>query len=100
MGGDLRKLLMGRAAQGVAARFQCPAVEEQAEGLVPSLRAAALLVGPPWVVANDVWSERWRGDWELVLLGDRHVGVLVPVLPMVPVLVLPMVQVLVLLVYR
>ena len=80
---------MGHATQRVAARSRCPAVEEQAEGLVPSLRAAALLVGPPWVVVNDVWSERWRGDWDLVLLGDRHVGeVLVLVLPTVRVLVL------------
>ena len=51
-------LLMGHATQRVAARPRCPAVEEQAEGLVPSLRAAALLVDPPWVVVNDVWSER------------------------------------------
>ena len=30
---------------------------------------------------NDVWSERWRGDWELVLLGEVHAGeVLVQVL--------------------
>ena len=80
---------MGRATQRVAARSQCPAVEEQAEGLVPSLRAVALLVGPPWVVVNDVWSERWWGDWELVLLGDGHAEVLVPlVLLMVLVLVL------------
>ena len=48
-------------------------MEEQAEGLVPSLRAATLLVDPPWVVVNDVWSERWWGDWEL-LLDDRHAG--------------------------
>ena len=48
---------MGCATQRVAARSRCPAVEEQAEGLVPSLQAAALLVGPPWVVANDVWGE-------------------------------------------
>ena len=47
-------------------------------------------------MANDVWGERWQGDWELVLLEDRHVGeVLVLVL-----LVLLMVLVLVLLVYR
>ena len=71
---------MRRATQGVAAGSRCPAVEEQAEGLVPSLRAAALLVGPPWVVANDVWSERWRGDWELVLLGGGHAGEVVLVL--------------------
>ena len=38
---------------------------------------------------NEVWSERWRGDWELVLLGDGHVGeMLVLVLLMVRVLVL------------
>ena len=38
---------------------------------------------------NDVWSERWRGDWELVLLDGGHAGeVLVLVLPMVLVLVL------------
>ena len=86
-------LLMGRATQRVAARSRCPAVEEQAKGLVPSLRAAALLIGPPWVVANDVWGGQWRGDWELVLLGDGHVGEVL-------VLVLPMVRVLVLLVYR
>ena len=85
---------MGRATQRVAARSRCPAVEEQAEGLVPSLRAVALravalLVNPPWVVANDVWGEWWRGNWELVLLGDGHVGeVLVLVLPLVWVLVL------------
>ena len=43
-------------------------------------------------MVNDVWSEQWRGDWELVLLDDGHAGeVLVLVL-----LVLPMVQVLVL----
>ena len=53
------------------------------------MRAAALLVGPPWVVANDVWGERWRGDWELVLLDDGHVGeVLGLVLVLVLVLVL------------
>ena len=80
---------MRRATQGVAARSRCPAVEEQAEGLVPSLRAAALLVGPPWVVANDVWSDRRWGDWELGLVGGRHAGeVLVLVLPMVLVLAL------------
>ena len=80
---------MGHTTQRVAARSRCPAVEEQAEGLVPSLRAVALLVGPPWVVANDVWSEWWWGDWELVLLVDGHVGlVLVLVLPTVRVLVL------------
>ena len=44
-------------------------------------------------MANDVWSERWWGDWELVLLDDGHVGEVL-------VLVLPMVRVLVLLVYR
>ena len=28
-------------------------------------------------MVNDVWSERWRGDWELVLLVDgEHAGVL------------------------
>ena len=95
MGGGLRKagLLMGRATQRVVARSRCPAVEEQAEGLVPSLQAAALLVDPPWVVANDVWGEWWWSDWELVLLDDRHAGVLV-------LLVLLLVLVLVLLVYR
>ena len=87
---------MGHATQRVTARPWCPAVEEQAEGLVPSLRAAALLVGPPWVVANDVWDERWWGDWELVLLGDGHVEEVLVVL----VLVLPMTLVLVLLAYR
>ena len=46
-------------------------------------------------MANDVWSEWWRGDWELVLLGDGHAGGVL-VLPMVRVLVLPMVRVLVL----
>ena len=72
---------MGCATQRVAARSRCPAVEEQAEGLVLSLRAAALLIDPPWVVVNDAWSEQWRGDWELVLLDDRHAGeVLVRVL--------------------
>ena len=30
----------------------------------------ALLVGPPWVVVNGVWSGWWWGDWELVLLVD------------------------------
>ena len=25
-------------------------------------------------MANDLWSERWWGDWELVLLNDGHVG--------------------------
>ena len=26
-------------------------------------------------MVNDVWGERWRGDWELVLLmGDGHAG--------------------------
>ena len=49
----------------------------------------ALLIGPPWVVANDVWGEWWQSDWELVLLDDGHVEVLVPlVLPMALVLVL------------
>ena len=87
-------LLMGRATQRVAARSWCPAVEEQAEGLVPSLRAAALLVGPPWVVVNDVWSERWRGNWELVLqVVGEHAGEV----PMVLALLL---LVLVLLAYR
>ena len=82
-------LLMRCTTQGVAAGPRCPAVEEQAKGLVPSLRAAALLVDPPWVVANDVWSERWWGDWELVLLDDGHAEVLVPlVLSVVLVLVL------------
>ena len=52
-------------------------------------------------MVNDVWSEWWWGNWELVLLDDRHAeGVLVLVLPMVQVLVLPMVQVLVLLACR
>ena len=72
-------------------------------------------------MVNDVWSEWWRGDWELVLLDDGHAGgVLMLVLPMVLVLVLlamlvllmvlvlvllamlvlPMVLVLVLLAYR
>ena len=46
---------------------------------------------------NDVWGERRRGDWELVLPDGGHAGeVQVLVLPMVQVLVLPMVQVLVL----
>ena len=51
-------------------------------------------------MANDVWGERRRGDWELVLLVvGEHVGeMLVLVLPMVQVLVLP--QVLVLLACR
>ena len=74
-------------------------MEEQAEGLVPSLRAAALLVGPPWVVANGVWSERWWGNWELVLLVvGEHAGEV----PMMQVLAeeVPMVLVLVLLVCR
>ena len=84
---------MGRATQRVAARSRCPAVEEQAEGLVPSLRAAALLIGPPWVVANDVWSDRWRGDWELVLLDDGHAGE-------VSMMLVLLVLVLVLLAYR
>ena len=44
-------------------------------------------------MANDVWSEWWQGDWELVLLDDGHAGEVL-------VLVLPMVQVLVLLAYR
>ena len=44
-------------------------------------------------MANDIWSEQWRGDWELVLLGDGHVGEVL-------VLVLLMVRVLVLLAYR
>ena len=41
-------------------------------------------------MANDVWSEQRRGDWELVLLVvSEHAGeVLVLVLPMVQVLVL------------
>ena len=63
------------------------------------MRAAALLVGPPWVVANDVWGE-WRwGDWELVLLDDGHAG---EVLVLVLVLVegVPMVLARVLLVCR
>ena len=84
---------MGHATQRVAARSRCPAVKEQAEGLVLSLQAAALLVGPPWVVANDVWSEQWRGDWELVLLDDGHVGEVSMVLVL-------LVLVLVLLAYR
>ena len=87
---------MGHMTQRVAARSWCPAVEEQAEGLVPSLQAAALFVGPPWVVANDVWGERWWGDWELVLLDGGHAGEV----SMVPVLLVLLVLVLVLLVYR
>ena len=55
-------------------------------------------------MVNDVWSERWWGDWELVLLVDSgHAGEVPVVLPMVLVLVLlvlPVVLVLVLLVYR
>ena len=55
-------------------------------------------------MVNGVWSERWWGDWEWVLLGDGHAGeVLVLVLPMVQVrlvLVLPMVRVLLVLVVR
>ena len=62
-------------------------------------------------MANEVWSERRRGDWELVLPNGGHAGevpmllmvqVLVLVLPMVQVLVLvlPIVQVLVLLACR
>ena len=101
MGGGLRKagLLMRHATQGVAAGPRCPAVEEQAEGLVPSLRAAALLVGPPWVVANGVWSERWRGNWERVLpVVGEHAGKV----PMVQVLAeeVPIMLALVLLVCR
>ena len=87
MGGGLRRagLLMGRVTQRVAARSRCPAVEEQAKGLVSSLQAAALLVGPPWVVANDVGSNWWWGNWELVLLvAGEHAGGM----PMVRVLVL------------
>ena len=59
------------------------------------MRASALLIDPPWVVANDVWSERWRGNWELVLLVvGEHAGevsmvqVLAEEVPMVLVLVL------------
>ena len=45
--------------------------------------AVALLVDPPWVVVNGVWSEQWWGNWELVLLVDNgHAGVV----PMVRVL--------------
>ena len=53
-------------------------------------------------MANDVWSERWWGNWELVLLvvGEHVEEVLVLVLPMVQVLVLSLVQVLVLLACR
>ena len=51
-------------------------MEEQAHGLVPSLCAAALLIGPPWVVVNGLGSEQWWGDWELegwaLLVGDGH----------------------------
>ena len=90
-------LLMGRATQRVAARPRCPAVEEQAEGLVPSLQAAALLVDPPWVVANGIWGERWRGDWKLVLLDVGHTEEVLVVLVLAEV---PMVLVLVLLVCR
>ena len=57
-------LLMRCVTQGVAAgsHLWCPAVEEQAHGLVLSLSAAALLVDPPWVVVNGFGSERWWGD--------------------------------------
>ena len=48
-------------------------------------------------MVNDVWSERWRGDWELVLLGGGHAG---EVLVLLVVLVQVLLQVLVLLVYR
>ena len=90
--------MMGHATQRVTARSRCPAVEEQAEGLVPSLRAVALLVGSSWVVVNDVWSEWWWSDWEL---GLRVVGEHAGEVPMVLVLlVLPMVLVLVLLACR
>ena len=52
-------------------------------------------------MANDVWSEWWRGDWELVLLDDGHAGeVLVLVLSMVLVQLVVLVLVLVLLAYR
>ena len=50
-------------------------------------------------MANDVWSEWWRGDWELVLLvAGEHTGEV----PMVQVLAeeVPMVLARVLLVYR
>ena len=46
-------------------------------------------------MVNDVWSERWRGDWELVLLDDGHAGEVLGMV-LVLVLVLPMVRVLVL----
>ena len=40
---------------------------------------------------NDVWSEWWWGNWELVLLGGRHAGeVLSLVLLVVLILVLLM----------
>ena len=53
-------------------------------------------------MANDVWSEWWWGNWELVLLVvGEHVGeALVLVLLMMQVLVLSVVQVLVLLACR
>ena len=51
-------------------------------------------------MANDVWSERRWGDWELVLLVDGgHAGEVLVVLVLVR-LMLPMVLVLVLLAYR
>ena len=78
-------LLVRCATQWVAAWPWCPAVKEQAYGLVLSLRAAALLVDPPWVVANNLGSDWWQGNWELVLLvGNEHAGEV----PMVLVLVL------------
>ena len=45
-------------------------MEEQAHGLVPSLCAAALLIGPPWVVVNGLRGKWWWGNWELALLVD------------------------------
>ena len=49
-------------------------------------------------MVNDVWSEQWWGNWELVLLVDGgHAGE-VPVVLVLVLLVLPMVLALVLLV--
>ena len=66
------RLLVRCAMQGVAAGsyLWCPAVEEQAHGLVLSLCTAALLVGPPWVMVNGLRGKWWQGDWELALLVD------------------------------
>ena len=50
----------------------------------------ALLIGPPWVVMNGIWSEWWWGDWELVLPMDGgHAGE-VPIVLVLVLLVLPM----------